>query len=137
MESVFDSQSTPSPPLISIEARPTTDNAISDSDESLYQSVDEEILSNDQVCSLNSTSAGISNPISDRQMDVDTPHLQRDELDLAYSIRGMYRILDLISEQGSGGLGEYSTQLIALQITIVDCHQLIRSSYPKIRLRHS
>ncbi|KAI9455502.1 hypothetical protein HD554DRAFT_2207426 [Boletus coccyginus] len=29
---------------------------------------------------------------------------ERDGLDLAYSIKGMYRILDLISEQGSGGL---------------------------------
>ena len=36
-------------------------------------------------------------------MEIDTP---RDGLDLAYSIKGMYRILDLISEQGSGGLGE-------------------------------
>ena len=40
-------------------------------------------------------------------MDIDSPPLQRDGLDLAYSIKGMYRILDLISEQGSGGLGEY------------------------------
>ncbi|KAF8552259.1 hypothetical protein OG21DRAFT_1416462 [Imleria badia] len=37
-------------------------------------------------------------------MDVDAPPLQRDDLDLAYSIKGMYRILDLVSEQGSGGL---------------------------------
>ncbi|KAF8548835.1 hypothetical protein OG21DRAFT_670471 [Imleria badia] len=37
-------------------------------------------------------------------MDIDVSPLQRDELDLAYSIKGMYRILDLISEQGSGGL---------------------------------
>ncbi|KAF8548560.1 hypothetical protein OG21DRAFT_1422884 [Imleria badia] len=37
-------------------------------------------------------------------MDTDIPPLQLDELDLAYSIKGMYRILDLISEQGSGGL---------------------------------
>ncbi|KAI9571051.1 hypothetical protein HD554DRAFT_2017581 [Boletus coccyginus] len=37
-------------------------------------------------------------------MDIDAPPLQHDALDLAYSIKGMYRILDLISEQGSGGL---------------------------------
>lgn len=30
-------------------------------------------------------------------------------LDLVSSIKGMYRILDLISEQGSGGLGKPST----------------------------
>ena len=42
-------------------------------------------------------------------MDIDAPP-QRDELDLAYSIKGMYRILDLISEQGSGGLGEFLTR---------------------------
>jgi hypothetical protein len=41
-------------------------------------------------------------------MDVDVPLPQHDELDLAYSIKGMYRILDLISEQGSGGLGEFT-----------------------------
>ena len=40
-------------------------------------------------------------------MNIDVPPLQRDDLDLAYSIKGMYRILDLISEQGSSGLGEY------------------------------
>ena len=51
-------------------------------------------------------------------MDTDAPPLQRDELDLAYSIKGMYRILDLISEQGSGGLGEYSSQTCALVLMI-------------------
>ncbi|KAF8122287.1 hypothetical protein EV363DRAFT_1555266 [Boletus edulis] len=51
---------------------------VSDGDESFYQSVDEENL-------------------TDRQ-------IHRDEFDLAYRIKGMYRILDLISEQGSGGL---------------------------------
>jgi hypothetical protein len=39
-------------------------------------------------------------------------------MDLAYSIKGMYRILDLISEQGSGGLGEYPSQTGALVLTI-------------------
>jgi hypothetical protein len=52
-------------------------------------------------------------------MDIDTPPLQRDELDLAYSVQGMYRILDLISEQGGGGLGEYPGQTGALVLTIV------------------
>ena len=49
-------------------------------------------------------------------MDIDVPPLQRDELDLAYSIKGMYRILDLISEQGSGGLGEYPSQVGVLPL---------------------
>ncbi|KAG8216261.1 hypothetical protein J3R82DRAFT_8304 [Butyriboletus roseoflavus] len=85
-----DSELTPSPPLISIDAHRTTDDAGSDGDESFYQSVDEDNSSDDQ-------------------MDVDIPPqaLQRDEMDLAHSIKGMYRILDLISEQGSGGLGEH------------------------------
>ena len=45
-------------------------------------------------------------------MDIDPQPqaLQRDELDLTHFIKGMYRILDLISEQGSGGLGEYCNQ---------------------------
>jgi hypothetical protein len=29
------------------------------------------------------------------------------ELDLVTRVKGMYRILDLISEPGSGGLGDY------------------------------
>ncbi|KAF8548149.1 hypothetical protein OG21DRAFT_1501183 [Imleria badia] len=59
-----------------------TDSDGSDGVESLYQSTLEEYLLNDQ------TDVGVL----------------PDELDLAYSIRGMYRILDLISEQGAGGL---------------------------------
>ena len=47
-------------------------------------------------------------------MVTDIPPLQRDDLDLAYSIKGTYRILDLISEQSSGGLGEYPSQVGAL-----------------------
>ncbi|KAG8219200.1 hypothetical protein J3R82DRAFT_13 [Butyriboletus roseoflavus] len=59
----------------------------SDGNESLYQSVDE------------GNSPG-------NQMDIDAPlqAFQCDELDLAHSIKGMYRILDIIAEQGSGGL---------------------------------
>ncbi|KAF8428955.1 hypothetical protein L210DRAFT_3508644 [Boletus edulis BED1] len=71
----------PCPPSISIDPRPNMDSSttvVSDGDESLYQSVDEENL-------------------TDRQ-------IHRDEFDLAYRTKGMYRILDLISEQGSGGL---------------------------------
>jgi len=52
-------------------------------------------------------------------MDMGAPPLRRDGLDLAYSIKGMYRILDLISEQSSGGLGEYPRQTYAL-ILIID-----------------
>ena len=70
----------------------------------------------------------------DWQMDIDTPPFQRDELDLGYSIRGMYRILDLISEQGSGGLGEYPSRTGAVELI---CYQSIRSLYLKIRSRHS
>jgi hypothetical protein len=33
------------------------------------------------------------------------PH--NNAVDLVQSIKGMYRILDLISEQGSGGLGDF------------------------------
>ncbi|KAF8452926.1 hypothetical protein L210DRAFT_3499752 [Boletus edulis BED1] len=84
-----DSNLTPAPPSIFIDAPPNMDGTAtvnSDGNESLYQSVDEE-----------------NSP--DDQMDIDFPPLQHDELDLACSIKGMYRILDLISEQGSGGLG--------------------------------
>ncbi|KAG8215603.1 hypothetical protein J3R82DRAFT_7468 [Butyriboletus roseoflavus] len=85
----FEPASESSPPLISIDTHPPTNVAGSDSgDESLYQSVDEENSSDNQ------------------KMDIDAPPQahQRDELDLGHSIKGMYRILDLISEQSSGGL---------------------------------
>ena len=39
------------------------------------------------------------------QMDIDEPHSLPDDLDLACSITGLYRVLDLMTEQGSGGLG--------------------------------
>jgi len=39
-------------------------------------------------------------------MDIDAPHnLYDNDLDLASSITGLYRIFDLVTEQGSGGLG--------------------------------
>jgi hypothetical protein len=38
-------------------------------------------------------------------MDVEDSSLHSDARDLVQSINGMYRVLDLINEQGSGGLG--------------------------------
>ena len=54
---------------------------------------------------------------------------QGDDLDLAHSIKGMYRILDLTSEQGSGGLGEYSTQtgVLVLIVDLVSVDKIIIS----------
>ena len=62
-------------------------------------------------------------------MDVDALPLQCDELDLASSIKGMYRILDLISEQGSGGLGKHSSQtcVLVLMIVLVSVDKIIIS----------
>lgn len=51
-------------------------------------------------------------------MDVDEP--TSGPPDLVDSIRGMYRILDLVSEQSSGGLGESSFSV---------CGQGMRRSY--------
>jgi len=39
-------------------------------------------------------------------MDVEDSPPHNDARDLVQSIDGMYRVLDLISEQGSGGLGD-------------------------------
>ncbi|KAF8837455.1 hypothetical protein BDN67DRAFT_983226, partial [Paxillus ammoniavirescens] len=91
-----DSQSTASVRLAT-HAIPPADDTGSDSDVSFYESVDGD---------LPSAVAPDDQPrmkLVHLQMDVDVqvPH---DELDLAYSIKGMYRILDLITEQGSGGL---------------------------------
>jgi hypothetical protein len=41
------------------------------------------------------------------QMDVEDSPPHNDARDLVQSINGMYRVLDLISEQGSGGLGNF------------------------------
>lgn len=60
------SELTAPPSLIPIHARPTSDGTGSDGDESLYQTADEENLSDVQVCSFNSTPPGISNSIVDR-----------------------------------------------------------------------
>lgn len=40
-------------------------------------------------------------------------------LDLASSLQGFYRILDLISEQGSGGTGMLNMKLLAIMSLIV------------------
>ncbi|KAF8837464.1 hypothetical protein BDN67DRAFT_983236 [Paxillus ammoniavirescens] len=66
-----------------------------------------DVARNHSVADLPSTAA------SGDQVDVDVPVPRHDELDLAYSIKGMYRILDLISEQGSGGLGKFSRIFIS------------------------
>jgi hypothetical protein len=62
-------------------------------------------------------------------------------LDLAKSVKGMYRILDLITEQGSGGLGEkhspslhlrssFSTKLIKSLSRKTPCENLSMLSVP-------
>ena len=38
--------------------------------------------------------------------DMHSPDTAKESLDLVHSINGMFRILDLVSEQGCGGLGE-------------------------------
>jgi len=40
------------------------------------------------------------------QMDVEDSSTHNDARDLVQSINGMYRVLDLITEQGSSGLGD-------------------------------
>ncbi|KAH0834250.1 hypothetical protein J3R83DRAFT_11583 [Lanmaoa asiatica] len=72
-------------PSTFINVWPITHKVVPDGGKILYQSVNKE----------NSL---------DNKMDIDALPFQHNELDLAYSIKGMYRILDLISEQGSGGL---------------------------------
>ncbi|KIJ05810.1 hypothetical protein PAXINDRAFT_20962 [Paxillus involutus ATCC 200175] len=86
-----------------IGTNPRADDAGSDSDVSFYESVDADLPST--AVSDDQTDADLPSAVaSDYQVDVDVPVPQHDELDLAYSIKGVYRILDLISEQGSGGL---------------------------------
>lgn len=41
--------------------------------------------------------------------ELQTNQAPQEAFDIAKSIKGMYRILDLVSEQGSGGLGELDT----------------------------
>ncbi|KAI6032571.1 hypothetical protein F5J12DRAFT_779054 [Pisolithus orientalis] len=65
------------------------DNASSSDDDSVYESLFESAADQDVK----------STAVMNDDMDVDDYHL-----DLASSVRGLYRILDLITEQGSGGL---------------------------------
>ena len=52
---------------------------------------------------------------------------------MANSIPGFYRMLDLFSEQGSGGLGMYPRSLSPLRHTDPDWLQWKRLSFPKDR----
>jgi hypothetical protein len=45
------------------------------------------------------------------------PQGESANLDLSHAIKGMYRILDLISEQGSGGLGKLSCWIMTSILT--------------------
>lgn len=65
-------------------------NASSSDDDSMYESLFGSAADQDVK----------STAVMNDDMDVDDYHL-----DLASSVRGLYRILDLITEQGSGGLG--------------------------------
>jgi len=49
-------------------------------------------------------------------MEDSVPH--NDVHDLVQSIKGMYRVLDLISEQGSGGLGD---SIVLTEASFADC----------------
>ncbi|KIO11026.1 hypothetical protein M404DRAFT_127237 [Pisolithus tinctorius Marx 270] len=69
-------------------------DASSSDEESLYESLYESAVDQDEK----------SKAATDDDMDVDVPLHTLDHLDLASSVRGLYRILDLITEQGSGGL---------------------------------
>ncbi|KAI6163533.1 hypothetical protein EDD17DRAFT_475985 [Pisolithus thermaeus] len=68
-------------------------NASSSDDESLYESLYESAVDLDMK----------SKALVDDD-DVDVPPHTLDHLDLASSVKGLYRVLDLISEQSSGGL---------------------------------
>ncbi|KAI6112409.1 hypothetical protein EV401DRAFT_206180 [Pisolithus croceorrhizus] len=70
-------------------------SALSSDDESLYESLYESAVDLDIK-----SKASVDD---DKDVDVPPPHAL-DRLDLASSIKGLYRVLDLISEQGSGGL---------------------------------
>jgi hypothetical protein len=51
-------------------------------------------------------------------------------LDLLEWVEGMYRLLDLIPEQGSGGAGEFDLRVL-MKITIDDC--ISREDYHRAR----
>ncbi|KAG6331499.1 hypothetical protein ID866_7590 [Astraeus odoratus] len=88
-----DSQSTASMPIsfdVKRNIQVSTSGDEDDSDQSMYESVGSDLQQ--------------PNSLVDDEMDVDEPVNLLDDLDLAFSIKGLYRVLDLITEQGSGGL---------------------------------
>ena len=58
---------------------------------------------------------------------------KRDDPDLLFRIRGFYRLLDLISEQGSGGAGMIKARCLETQLTVT--LKWTRSSSLKCRWR--
>ena len=104
-----DSESTVSVEKRYVDKRDLSQRTESDDDDS-FQSFYESVNSDLQPSS--STDDEVSEvqcqrnaKVDGSQMDVDELHNLHDDLDLASSITGLYRILDLITEQGSGGLG--------------------------------
>ena len=65
-----------------------------------------DVISDRYLDSYNDTSTRAVSDPSPASDVVDEPYNLRNNLDLACSITGLYRILDLINEQGSGGLGD-------------------------------
>jgi hypothetical protein len=64
--------------------------------------------------------------IEDNAWDEDEPEVERN-VDIADSIRGFYRILDLINERGSGGLGVLLSLCLLHYAYSASVAQLIRS----------
>lgn len=87
-----------------------------DSDDDLYQSIisdnGEDYVSSVSLC------VGWSFHVLLCQMDVEDSPPHDDARDLVQSIEGMYRVLDLISEQGSGGLGD---PIVLVKLSLTDC----------------
>ena len=68
----------------------------------------QEAMDFDQL-STNATAGAQPSDVADGRPADDAhelPMIQKEVLDIAESIHGMYRILDLVSEHGSGGLGK-------------------------------
>jgi hypothetical protein len=86
---------------------------------------DSEMVSvySDAISELTTKTADTTNPLDDestKKSETKSKKQKMPSLDLLERVEGMYRLLDLIAEQGSGGAGEFDLSLL-MKIIVDNC----------------
>lgn len=98
---------------------------------------DSEMVSvySDAISELTTKTADTTNPLNDdddsiKKSQTRSKKQMMPSLDLLERVEGMYRLLDLIPEQGSGGAGEFDLCLL-MKIIVDNC--ISREDYHRAR----